>query len=73
MGDIRLLLLKRGERRALRIKDNRSPIRPEFAGLRWYPVREDWRIPAKFVAYPGPTKLVMDTIVGETEILESPG
>ena len=58
---------------ALRIKDNRSPIRAGFAGLRWYPAGEEWRIPAKFVAYPTPTKLTLDTIVGERETLDSPG
>ncbi len=73
VGDIKLILLKRGQRLAIRLKDNRSPFRAEFAGLQWYPVREDWRIPAKFVAYPTPTKLVMDTIVGESEVEESPG
>jgi uncharacterized protein (DUF1684 family) len=73
VGDTRLILLRRGERMALRIKDNRSPIRAAFAGLRWYPVDEQWRIPAKFVAYPTPTKLTMDTIVGEREVVDSPG
>jgi uncharacterized protein (DUF1684 family) len=73
IGDVRLILLKRGERKALRIKDNKSPIRARFAGLRWYPVNEEWRIPAKFVAYPTPAKLTFDTIVGERETLESPG
>jgi uncharacterized protein (DUF1684 family) len=66
-------LLKRGQRLALRIKDNRSPIRANFAGLRWYPVREDWRIEGRFVPCPTATKLVMDTIIGETEEVESPG
>ena len=73
VGDVKLILLKRGERLAIRLKDNQSPFRASFAGLRWFPVREDWRIQAKFVAYPTPTKLVMDTIVGETDELESPG
>lgn len=73
VGDLRLILLKRGERMALRIKDNRSPIRARSAGLRWYPADEGWRIPAKFVAYPTPTRLTFDTIVGERETLESPG
>jgi uncharacterized protein (DUF1684 family) len=73
VGDVRLILLRRGERMALRIKDNRSPARARFAGLRWYPADEEWRIPAKFVAYPTPTKLTFDTIVGERETLESPG
>ena len=73
MGDVKLILIKRGQRLALRLKDNQSPLRASFAGLRWYPPRADWRIEAKFVASPAPTKLVMDTIVGESEAEESPG
>ncbi len=73
VGDIKLILLKRGERFALRLKDNQSPIRTSFAGLRWYPPREDWRIEAKFVPATAPTKLVMDTIVGGSDVAESPG
>ncbi len=73
VGDVRLILLRRGERMALRIKDNRSAIRARFAGLRWYPADASWRIRARFVAYPMPAKLTFDTIVGERETLESPG
>jgi uncharacterized protein len=73
VADVKLILLKRGTRFALRMKDNQSPLRSSFAGLRWYPLKEDWRIQAKFVAYPTKTKLVMDTIVGESEEAESPG
>ena len=54
VGDVKLILLKRGQRLALRLKDNRSPLRNDFAGLRWYPAREEWRIRGKFVAYPTP-------------------
>jgi uncharacterized protein (DUF1684 family) len=73
LGDVKLILLRRGSRLAIRIKDNRSPARADFAGLRWYPVREEWRIPARFVTYPSPARLVMDTIVGEPAVEESPG
>jgi uncharacterized protein (DUF1684 family) len=73
VGDIRLILLKRGERMALRIKDNRSPARARFAGLRWYPPDETWQVHARFVTFPAPKKLTFDTIVGERETLESPG
>jgi uncharacterized protein (DUF1684 family) len=73
VGDIRLILLKRGERMALRIKDNRSPARARFAGLRWYPPDETWQVHARFVPFPKPAKLTFDTIVGERETLESPG
>jgi uncharacterized protein (DUF1684 family) len=73
VGDVKLILLKRGDRYAVRTKDNQSPLRASFAGLAWYPVREEWRIQAEFVDFRAPTKLKMDTIVGETETTESPG
>jgi uncharacterized protein len=71
--DVKLILLKRGERYAMRIKDNHSPLRTTFAGLRWYPPRNDWRIRAAFVPHAVTTKLKLDTIVGETEAVDSPG
>jgi uncharacterized protein len=73
VGDVKLILIKRGNRLAIRLKDNQSPIRASFAGLRWFPIHKDWRIEAKFVPYPTATKLVMDTIVGVPEELPSPG
>ncbi len=73
VGDVKLILLKRGDRYAIRLKDNQSPLRTTFAGLRWFPVRDEWRIQAKFVPFPTKTNLVMETIVGCSEETESPG
>ena len=70
---LKLILLKRGERFALRIKDKESPLRTEFAGLRWYPPRADWVIPATFVPHKVPTKIRFETIIGETDEVESWG
>jgi uncharacterized protein (DUF1684 family) len=72
-GDVKLILLKRGARYAVRTKDNQSPLRASFARLRWYPPRTDWRISAAFVPHAVPTKLKLDTIIGETEAVDSPG
>ena len=69
----KLLLLKRGGRHALRLKDNGGEIRENFAGLRWFPVEEGWKVEAKFVPHPLPTKITFDTIVGEQDVLDSPG
>ena len=73
VGDLRLILLKRGTRFAIRLKDNRSEIRENFAGLRWFPVADDWRVVAQFTPYPIPTKIAFDTIVGEQDVMDSPG
>lgn len=73
VGRLKLLLLKRGERYALRLKDNDSTIRKDFGGLRWYPVEEKWRIKARLIPPSEPRKLVFDTIIGERDTLESAG
>jgi uncharacterized protein len=73
LGDIRLIVIKRGERLALRVKDNHSKSRASFAGLKWYPVEESWRIRARFEPSATPTRIVLDTIVGEQDSIESPG
>jgi uncharacterized protein (DUF1684 family) len=73
IGDLKLLLIERGHRLAFRVKDNQSPFRANFAGLKWYPVRDDWRIKARFVPYDTPTTITMDTIIGQSESSPSPG
>ncbi len=73
IGDIRMILLKRGARYALRVKDNQSASRTRFTDLRWYPIDEGWKIVARFVPAPEQTRLVFDTIVGEQESTDSPG
>lgn len=72
-GPVDLLLIKRGDRLAVRLKDKNSALRKNFTHLNWYPVSEDWKITGKFVALPTPAKLVLDSIIGEEEIMQTPG
>ncbi len=73
LGRLKLLLLKRGERYAIRLKDPESTFRRNFTGLRWYPVSEQWRVRARWLANPGPRKLVVETVIGVPETMESAG
>ncbi len=73
LDSLRLILIKRGTRHAIRLKDNQSEFRKHFAGLKWYPIDPRWRIEANFVPHSQPTQLVFDTIVGEQDIINSPG
>lgn len=72
-GPLQLLVLKRGNRYALRLRDNHSQLRKNFTRLNWYPVREEWKVTAQFVAFPSAAKLVFDTVIGEPEAMDSPG
>ena len=75
VGDLRLILIKRGARYAIRLKDNQSAIRKNFSGLDWFPVSESWKIRGKFIPNDGSeTKsVIFDTIVGTQETMQSPG
>ena len=70
---LKLLYIKRAPRYAIRLKDNDSEIRRNFTKLSWYPVKEDWRIEAKFIPQPGDAKITFETVVGNKETYESAG
>jgi len=72
-GKMKLLLLERGGRLALRLKDPGSALRREFAGCKWYPVNERWRIVAKLEPAPAARKVAYETVIGTEEELPSAG
>jgi hypothetical protein len=71
MGPLTLAVIKRGDRYGIRLRDRDSRFRREFTGLHWFPVRESYRITAKFVA--GPRTIAVANVIGQTEPMESPG
>lgn len=73
VGRLTLLLIQRGGRYAIRLRDPESSMRKEFTGLRWYPIEEKWRIEAKFVPYSPPKKIAFATVVGTVEEMPCPG
>lgn len=72
-GKMKLLLLERGGRLALRLKDPGSTIRKEFTGCKWYPVSDSWRVVARLEPAPAARKVVYETIIGTEEELPSAG
>lgn len=71
--DLSLFIIKREGKFAVRLKDKNSSMRRAFTGLQWYPVKENWRITARWVPYNPPKKLVFDTVAGVKEEDNSPG
>lgn len=61
-----ILILSRGDRLGLRIKDVNAPARTGFHGLTWYPVQENYRIQAKWIPYREPHTIHIPTIIGTT-------
>jgi uncharacterized protein len=72
-GRITFFLHKSGDRLAIRVRDPESALRKEFHGLRWYPIRAEWRITSKFTAYDVPKPVTVQNVLGDIEKYVSPG
>jgi hypothetical protein len=68
-----MYVIHRGERDAIRLKDSESESRKTFSGLHWFPVKESYRVVAKFVPYASPKMIKIPNILGETEEDPNPG
>ena len=67
LGDLRLCVIERGGRLALRTWDTASPARRDFAGIDHWPVTMAWRLRARYEPTPGATLRVPDVIGIEEE------
>jgi hypothetical protein len=68
-----LLILKRGDRLALRIKDANAPTRAGFHGLNWYAPESRFRVTARWKPFNPPHIEQIPTIIGTTLDLPAPG
>jgi uncharacterized protein len=66
IGKMRLALIARGGKLALRVWDSQSSTRLAFHGLRWYPIDPAWRIDARFVPHTPPPRLPIANVLGQT-------
>jgi uncharacterized protein len=73
LGRLSLQVIARGGRYGIRMKDPESETRRSFAGLRWFPVRDDLRLAARFVPWPSPRTIPIPNVLGQVNDLPSPG
>lgn len=72
-GKGQALVIRRGDRYALRVKHADAPTRTGFGGLEYWPASRAWRIEGRFVPHPlGRTIPVVD-ITGNTIAMKNPG
>jgi hypothetical protein len=72
-GTVTMFVIRRGDRYGVRVRDANSAQRREFAGLRWYPIREDYRVTARFIPHPKPTAMMIANVLGAVEPWPTPG
>lgn len=73
VGGKTLFVIVRGPKVGLRVLDQQSPFRRDFKGLQWYPVKPEYCVEGKFIAYAEPRKVSMATVIDVEEEYTSPG
>ena len=68
-----MVVLDRGGRYALRIKDSASPTRKGFHGLNWYPPDPQFSVEATWTPFTPPHIEKIPTVIGTTLELPAPG
>ena len=73
IGDVTFWVHHSGDRRAIRIHDPQSAIVTAFAGYRWFPIDEKYRVVGKFIKDPAPRELKIPTLVGDYDVYRTEG
>jgi uncharacterized protein (DUF1684 family) len=73
LGRLSMHLIERDGQFVLRLADNESAVRKNFAGLTWYPVDAKFKVEATFVPYPPGKTLPIVNIIDEISNLPCPG
>jgi hypothetical protein len=71
--DLTFSVIKRSGRLAVRMRDAKSQMRREFTGLKWFPVRPEMRIEAKWVAYDAPKSIAISNVLNYVDQQKSLG
>jgi uncharacterized protein (DUF1684 family) len=71
LGPLTMQVIERGGRYGIRLKDMQSAQRKAFAGLRWFPIKEAYRITARFVS--APTIIQVPNVLGQVSDMPRPG
>lgn len=70
---IRLQLVRRSNRLAIRVRDARSDAIARFSGKKWFPVNPKYRVDANYHAYESPKAMPIVNIRGDAMVAEVVG
>ena len=72
-GDASFIVIKRGDRYALRVRDALAPTRTGFPGIDYFPIDPAFRFRAHFTAKPPGSKIEIVNILSIVEKMDNPG
>jgi uncharacterized protein (DUF1684 family) len=70
-GSVSFIVIKRGDRMGVRVKDAESPVLKNFEGMSYFPINPAMRFEATLI--PDVRKIPVLNVLGQTEMEESPG
>jgi uncharacterized protein len=73
VGDASFMLIERGGRYALRVRDAQAETRTRFNGVDRYTPDGSWRFEAEWTELPEPRMFDIQTVIGTVEPTRSPG
>jgi hypothetical protein len=72
-GSLRMLVIQRGARIGLRVRDLASPARQAFKGIEYFPIDESTRVQARFEPFTPPKEVPIVNVLGDVIDTPSPG
>ena len=72
-GSMTLVIIRRGEKIGIRIRDTQSPQRLQFSGIETFPVDPSWRIEADWIPFNPSKKISITNVIGQVEQEDAPG
>jgi uncharacterized protein (DUF1684 family) len=72
-GDASFIVIKRGDKYALRVRDALAPTRTQFTGIDSFPINPDFRFKAKFTPHPPGKTIDVVNILSMVEPMANPG
>ena len=72
-GDASFIVIKRGDRYALRVRDALAPTRTGFQPLQYFPIDPAFRVRARFTPHAPGSKIEIVNILGMAEPMDNPG
>jgi len=72
-GNASFIVIKRGDRYALRVRDAFASTRSNFPGLDYFPISKDYRFQATFIPHEKGKKIEIMNVLGMVEQMDNPG
>jgi uncharacterized protein (DUF1684 family) len=72
-GSVNFIVIDRGGRKGLRVRDSEAETRTRFAGIERFPIDPAWRIVADWQPLDPPFQLATGTVIGTIENYPAPG